>query len=493
MLGTRTSMQSPADPNALRYDFAAGGLVERRVGNRVEIAIVARHRYGSDGRGDHALPKGHLEPNESWPQAALREVEEETGCRCEIVGPPSPVAYMAAGVPKLVVFFPMRCLAEGGIQDTAEVREVEWLTPAAALSRASYPVERDLIRSTYFPSRTGASVAATGRGRRVPGRRAALVLLAIVAIVALLEGSARLAAHWTERARGLTLDPDLGWRPIPNIAKRGAYWGQSRVAHSNALGWRDEPRELAKLPGVTRVLLLGDSFVFGTGVDDGERVSEALEREIGNLEAWNLGVTAYGPDQELRVLELFGPTYAPDLVIWFTCLANDVEDLRHEVRHHWPKPWYELAGSELVLHPPEPGILVRLRNASYLAELALSPLRDDALAHRIAAPWRDREAYDLYAAIVSRLAATSRMLGAPLLVAVIPSDENAATGAPTDARAIDALRSAGIDPLLLGPAFAMASSRGESLFLPDGHWSASGHALAAKTVAAGMGERGLLP
>jgi hypothetical protein len=319
------------------------------------------------------------------------------------------------------------------------------------------------------------------------------VLLSIVAIVALLEGGARLAAHWTERERGLRLDLELGWRPIPNVAKRGAYWGHARVARTNALGWRDVPREIAKTPGKTRALVIGDSFVFGTGVDDGERASDLLEKKFPGLEAWNLGVTAYGPDQELRVLELFGQSYAPDVVVWFTCLSNDVEDLRHDVRHHWPKPWYELSGEELVLHRPEPGFLVQLRNASYLVELALSPLRDDALAHRLAAPWRDRDAYDLYSVIAAHLAAEASALGAPFLAVVIPSGCRYDDPACTDSRAVEALRLAGLDPVLLAPAFEAATASGAALFLPDGHWNAAGHALAADIVGTALTERGWMP
>ena len=44
-----------------------------------EVAVVHRPRYD-----DWSLPKGKLEPGEGWEQAALREVEEETGLRCEL-------------------------------------------------------------------------------------------------------------------------------------------------------------------------------------------------------------------------------------------------------------------------------------------------------------------------------------------------------------------------------------------------------------------------
>jgi hypothetical protein len=66
---------------------------------------------------------------------------------------------MAAGVPKLVVFFPMRCLEQARPKDTHEVREVEWLAPVAAVLRMSYPVERELIQRTYLPRRASERLA----------------------------------------------------------------------------------------------------------------------------------------------------------------------------------------------------------------------------------------------------------------------------------------------------------------------------------------------
>jgi 8-oxo-dGTP pyrophosphatase MutT (NUDIX family) len=59
---------------------AAGGLVTRpATGGGVEVLVVHRPRYD-----DWSLPKGKAEPGESDEDAALREVEEETGYRCTL-------------------------------------------------------------------------------------------------------------------------------------------------------------------------------------------------------------------------------------------------------------------------------------------------------------------------------------------------------------------------------------------------------------------------
>ena len=55
---------------------AAGGLITRQENGRVEVALVHRPKYD-----DWSLPKGKLDPGEGFKEAAVREVEEETGVR----------------------------------------------------------------------------------------------------------------------------------------------------------------------------------------------------------------------------------------------------------------------------------------------------------------------------------------------------------------------------------------------------------------------------
>ncbi len=311
-------------------------------------------------------------------------------------------------------------------------------------------------------------------------------LIALVLLLAGLEVAARIAARVLDRERGLTYDAELGWRPVANVEKRGQYWGNARVARTNSLGWRDAERTLAKAPGTRRILCLGDSYLFGPGVDDGERVNEDLEREIPHSEAWNLAVTGYGPDQHLRILELFGASYAPDAVVWFSPIANDLDDLRCDVRLSWPKPWYELENGALKLHEPDPSWRVRVRNASYLAELGLGFLQGGEHQQSYAPPWRARESLELYVAVTKRMEAVANELGARFLVVLIPSDGSASTPSASDAPVVASLRTAGIEPLWIGEALTAAKAAGEQLFLGDGHWNPAGHACVARAVAAAL-------
>ena len=67
---------------------AAGGVVLREGREGIEVAVVHRPRHD-----DWSLPKGKLDPGESFAEAALREVEEETGLRCELGAELSPARY----------------------------------------------------------------------------------------------------------------------------------------------------------------------------------------------------------------------------------------------------------------------------------------------------------------------------------------------------------------------------------------------------------------
>ena len=119
---------------------AAGGVVVRERDGRREVAIVHRPRYD-----DWSLPKGKLEPGEEWEHAALREVEEETGLRGELVRELDPVAYLdRKGRHKLVRWWLMRPLG-GGFEPGDEVDELRWEPLEAALELLDYPHDRELV------------------------------------------------------------------------------------------------------------------------------------------------------------------------------------------------------------------------------------------------------------------------------------------------------------------------------------------------------------
>jgi EmrB/QacA subfamily drug resistance transporter len=122
---------------------AAGGAVRRpRDGTgELEIALVHRPKYD-----DWSLPKGKLEKGESFEEAALREVEEETGMRASLGDELGEARYRdAKGRSKLVRYWLMTPLG-GRFEPHQEVDELAWLTPEEAMGRLTYEFDRELVR-----------------------------------------------------------------------------------------------------------------------------------------------------------------------------------------------------------------------------------------------------------------------------------------------------------------------------------------------------------
>ena len=118
--------------------LAAGGVVVRHV----EVAVVHRPKYD-----DWSFPKGKLDPGEGFEEAALREVEEETGLRCRLGRElPSTEYRDAKGRPKLVRYWEMTPL-DGEFIPTREVDELRWLHPPEAEGLLSYEHDRQLLRA----------------------------------------------------------------------------------------------------------------------------------------------------------------------------------------------------------------------------------------------------------------------------------------------------------------------------------------------------------
>jgi len=120
---------------------AAGGVVWRRdPSGALETLVVHRPRYD-----DWTLPKGKLLPGERDEECALREVEEETGLRCELGRElPSSRYRDRHDRPKVVRFWAMRPLG-GEFRPHAEVDDVRWLPLPAAGAALTYERDRAVL------------------------------------------------------------------------------------------------------------------------------------------------------------------------------------------------------------------------------------------------------------------------------------------------------------------------------------------------------------
>ena len=132
------------DPDAAEVK-ASGGVVWRRADDgSLELVVVHRPRYD-----DWSLPKGKLDPGESWEEAALREVDEEVGLRCRLGEELPPVGYRDnKGRAKVVRYWLMEPEDDGApFTPNAEVDEMRWVDVEDAAALLSYPHDAELVRA----------------------------------------------------------------------------------------------------------------------------------------------------------------------------------------------------------------------------------------------------------------------------------------------------------------------------------------------------------
>ncbi len=126
-------------------------------------------------------------------------------------------------------------------------------------------------------------------------------------------------------------DPDVGRVLQPEIEKDG---GEPEPVRSNEYGMRERSYEMPKPDDLVRVVFLGDSLVFGSGITTVERsgvlLQDALRERNGNddlrVEALNLGLSSWNILAECAWLRRQLGILRPDLVVHVTTV-NDLDDM----------------------------------------------------------------------------------------------------------------------------------------------------------------------
>ena len=122
----------------MEHEVRAAGCVVRHGGR---IAVIHRPRYD-----DWSLPKGKLDPGETFEEAALREVEEEIGVRGTLTEELPASEYTDnRGRSKIVRYWLMDVDEVPDFAPNDEVDEVRWVTREEALELLSYARDRELL------------------------------------------------------------------------------------------------------------------------------------------------------------------------------------------------------------------------------------------------------------------------------------------------------------------------------------------------------------
>jgi ADP-ribose pyrophosphatase YjhB (NUDIX family) len=128
---------------------SAGGIVFRKLDDHIDVALIAR--TSPRRRIIWALPKGWVEPGETIPDAALREIREETGLTGRLVEPLGQIEYSfyspedSARIQKTVHFFLVEFLSGDTADHDHEVDEARWWPLDAALAQMTYQSERQVM------------------------------------------------------------------------------------------------------------------------------------------------------------------------------------------------------------------------------------------------------------------------------------------------------------------------------------------------------------
>lgn len=128
----------------IEREFSAGGIVRDSKGRLLMVKVK-----NLNGETVWTFPKGHIERGETAEASAVREVEEETGWKCEISGELPEARYWFRRGPllvhKKVRWFEMKPLRKTGAPAPDEILEVEWVSGAEARRRAKYKSDLALL------------------------------------------------------------------------------------------------------------------------------------------------------------------------------------------------------------------------------------------------------------------------------------------------------------------------------------------------------------
>ena len=383
----------------------------------------------------------------------------------------------------------------------------------------------------------------------------ALAVASVVVACAVIEMAGRLLVRRWESQPGairnpmVRYHPTLGWDKPPGAEGwiRRPEYNVHLVINAHGLRGPDRPYE--KPRGVHRTLLLGDSFTEGYTVAEEETVRARLEALLdaagcATHEVINGGTAAYSTDQEYLFFLEEGARYEPDVVV----VLFYYNDLVGDTPGGLGKPSFDLVGESLVLRDspvPErvpgrpvarpfgikpwrgsvalrllsdrtsganPGLHRALARLGLVEpEVDLGPMPRELWlfgpGHRdeVTLMWRRVRA------ILAALKQAAESRGARLVVFHVPARFE------VDDRAWDltrerysmgrrwwrrervfedlrkACRSLGL--LLVDPRDALRAAQASgrpAYFVRDGHWTAEGHAVAARALADFLGRHGLV-
>jgi hypothetical protein len=298
-------------------------------------------------------------------------------------------------------------------------------------------------------------------------------------------------------SENIRFDPRLGYALRPRLDVRYETEDFSTRVTTNSAGYRDDEESLDN----PDLLILGDSFAFGWGVEDGETAEKRLEGLLPGLRILNMAVPGYGTLHHYLQLENFLATHseAPREVVIFL-YRNDIMDLVHPHYPVWPGLRKD-GGKVLITHPREAKDLEEVARCqeryrwgaawrkSYVCDLAAEAffpqkdvLSELMLQHREkinpfpGTPVSPYEGFDYTLRKLRRLCDSH---GIDLYALFVPSYDEVETGEEVSDSQFIADRAGALGIPFIDPIEKLTL---EDYYSLDGHWTAGGHLKAAQVL-----------
>ena len=338
---------------------------------------------------------------------------------------------------------------------------------------------------------------APSRLRRFLGR-----LLLLIAPLALAFGAAELVLRVTEKptaegeepasadSRWLNVEKsaELGWIFPPDTT--GVYRSSGRHTPVVTNAWGLRGPEVSTDTLTRRVLVLGDSYTFGWGMDDQAGFVRLLETAVRRefqqspTEFINGGLPGFSIYQQIRMLEYVRKRTRIHAVVATISLANDMID-EQRIRRFAPDHLEDFS-----YHLRDPAA----SSARLIAASRLLTLVDQRSTHvQFSLINTSRECRDLADESLTRLANICREANLPLVWVIVPRAQEIRPGGGWRRAlngATDRLRGHFLElaadlevPILdLKPILIVVQSREEAYLPADTHWSEAGHLAVAEVV-----------
>jgi lysophospholipase L1-like esterase len=321
-----------------------------------------------------------------------------------------------------------------------------------------------------------------------------MATLVFIATVLLAEVTVRIAfpsmrPATEERARFWVYDSQLGWAHRPNQTGQFNHEDFSVTVTHSSQALRDDEYPVARNEK-QRMVVLGDSYAWGFGVEQDERFSEIIEDRNPDWEIINAGVSGYGTDQELIYLEETGINFKPDVVL-LLFYENDYGNNVNKEQYWHNKPYYLVVDESLQLNNvPVPNAQAKqlidrfllgrtclgrkLYTSSYRIQSMLGTL--PTTEQRLAQFATGQDEFDLTGRLLLEINRICQANSSKFVLVSIPMNQKKRSYLETLAN------SKSIPYLALDKVFA--ATKKSVTFPHDSHWNPAGHALAADAMEA---------